>query len=421
LSAQSFRSLQQARQNSLKLATQSAQAPSSADCLAALGFPCYSPQDIRKAYGVDQLLQDGFTGVGQTIVIIVSFGSPTVEEDLKTFDAAFGLPDPPSFRVIAPLGTVPFDPDDPAQLGWAGETSLDVQWAHALAPDANIVVLTSPVDETQGVQGLPEFLKLEKYALDNHLGNIVTQSWGTAEDTLFNAAGFAVLRDFEQFYERAARQKVTILAASGDSGTQNVDVNGNPFSFQTVYFPASSPFVTAVGGTSLFLDADGNYASETVWNNGGASGGGASHYFTEPLYQYALPFSTQRKLRNRRGIPDLALNADPNTPVLFYKGFFTDPANNGFYFGGGTSAAAPQWAGIVADANQLAGRPLGFLNPKLYTIGALLREPKFFHDIEIGNNAFNGLPGFNATDGWDLTTGWGTPNLSELLWKLCDR
>jgi subtilase family serine protease len=412
--------LRQARLKALKFAADGkSQLPSSQHCLATYGVPCYSPQDIRKAYGIAPLIEDGFRGAGQTIVVIVSYGSPTIEADLQAFDSAFGLPPPPSLRVIAPLGTVPFDPNDTDQLGWAGETSLDVEWAHALAPEANIVVLTSPIDETQGVQGLPEFLQLEQYAVEHHLGNIITQSWGTAENTLFTTAGYQVLNDFEKFYQSAANERITILAAAGDTGTANIDLNGNPYPFPTVDFPASSPYVTAVGGTTLLLDNNGNYASETVWDGAtGASGGGVSQYFTEPLFQLALPKGIQKTIARRRGIPDVTLVADPNTPLWVYFGFFPDPSDNGFYFSGGTSDSAPQWAGIIADANQLAREPLGFLNPALYALGAVHEQNVFFHDITVGNNAFGGLAGYSAAPGWDPASGWGTPNFGELIWHL---
>ena len=393
---------------------------SSAACLAAFGTLCYSPQDIRQAYGIAPLIDAGYSGHGQTIVIVVSFGSPTIEQDLKQFDAAFGLPDPPSLSVLSPLGTVPFDRNNPDHLGWAAETSIDVEWAHALAPDAGIVILTSPVSETQGIQGLPEFLKLEKYALDHHLGQIISQSWGTAENTLFDAEGQKLMKEFERVYERAAADHVTILAGAGDSGTENVDVNNNPYPFPTVVFPASAPFATAVGGTSLQVDDNGEYKSETVWNSIGASGGGVSQYFAEPAYQRSLKLTLQGKLWGHRGLPDVALNADPNTPVWVYFGFYADPSFAGFYpVGSGTSAATPQWAGIIADANQMAGRPLGFLNPLLYAIGAQKEQTEFLHDITVGNNAYNGLPGYSAARGWDLTSGWGTPKLDKLLWELC--
>ena len=226
------------------------QAPMDADCRTFINIPCYSPQEIQNACGLASILNAGYTGVGETIIIIVSFGSPTIAQDLQIFDADYGLPDPPSFTVLAPLGTVPFDPTNSDQVGWAFETTLDVEWAHAIAPGANIVLLTSPVSETEGMQGMPEFLLLEQYALDHHLGKIISQSWGATENTLFTPAGQQVFEDFERFYQDAAQQNVTVLASAGDVGSDNPDINGTIYPFPTVIFPASSPLVTAVGGTS---------------------------------------------------------------------------------------------------------------------------------------------------------------------------
>ena len=407
----------------VKLASGSAlQAPADVACRATFGIPCYSPQQIQNAYGLAPILQAGYDGKGQTIVIIDSFGSPTIAADLSAFDAAYGLPDPPSFTVLSPLGTVPFDPTNSVMTNWAAEVTLDVEWSHAMAPGASIVLLTSPVAETEGVTGMPEFLALEKYALKHRLGKIISQSWGATENTFFDPAGQAVLADFEDFYKHAAFEDVTVLASAGDGGSSNVDVNNNLYPFPTINFPASSPWVTAVGGTSLFADPAGKYQFEIVWNNtnGGGGGGGVSQQFSEPPYQYSLSASVQSELNNYRGIPDLSYNADPNTSILVYLSFL-GPANAGFYFIGGTSEGSPQWAGIVADGNQLAGHPLGFLNPKLYAIG---EESGLFHDITFGSNAaegFSGIPGYIATPGWDLATGWGTPDLGSLLWELCKR
>lgn len=231
---------------------------------------------------------------------------------------------------------------------------------------------------------------------------------------MFTPAGRDVMKDFETFYAKAAARNVTILASSGDSGSANVDVNGNFYTFPTVIFPASSPLVTAVGGTTLNVDTNGNYQSETVWNNFGAGGGGVSQVFTEPLYQYLLPSSDQQILDHHRGIPDVGYVADPTTSGLIYVGFFPNPGDNGYYSVGGTSEGSPQWAGIIADANQLAGRSLGLLNPKLYSLGAR-GEAAGFHDITVGNNGFNGVPGYSATIGWDPATGWGTPNVGKLV------
>ena len=392
------------------------QAPDPASCTPDTGVPCYSPQQLQNAYGLTPLLNAGYNGTGQTIVIIESFGSPTIEADLKAFDAAFNLPDPPSFKVLAPLGTVPFDPTNNDHIAWAFETTLDVQWAHAMAPGANIVVLTSPVSETQGIQGLPEFLELEKYALDQHLGNIISQSWGTAENTLFTPEGRRLMHDFQRFYARAAAEHVTVLAGAGDSGTANVDVDGNVYDFPTVLFPASSPWVLAVGGTTLQADATGIFESEAVWNDtNGVTGGGISQYFQEPFYQRALSDTVKKQLAGHRGLPDVASNADP---VFIYVGFNSDPANNGFYTNGGTSESTPVWAGIIAVANQYAGRPLGFIHPMLYAMGLDVfgERSETFHDVQTGNNTANGFTGYEATAGWDLANGWGSPG--KLIWGL---
>jgi subtilase family serine protease len=401
--------------------------PTDAQCRAATGFPCYSPQQMHTAYGLNGLIDGGFVGAGETIVIIDSYGSPTIAADLVTFDQGYGLPDPPSFTVLAPLGTVPWDPTlYPDQPGWAGETTLDVEWAHAMAPGASIVLMTSPVDETEGVQGLPEFLELEKYALDHHLGKIISQSWGATENTLFREVagrrGPQVIKDFEAFYRRAAGERVTVLAAAGDSGSSNVETDGvTYYPFPTAGYPASSPHVTAVGGTTLYADTSGNYQSETVWNNPGccAGGGGISQLFKVPDYERKwLPGSVRTQLGGMRGLPDVSYNADCNNVILVYLSYFgADSA--GFYGICGTSEGSPQWAGIVADLNQYAGRPLGFLNPALYALGGLGDFSSFGRDITVGNNALLDVPGavapgYSAKRGWDPASGWGTPNLVKL-------
>ena len=384
--------------------------------------PCYSPQEIRHAYGVDSLTNAGDTGVGQTIVIIDSFGSPTLASDLASFDAGYGLPAPPSLTVLSPLGTVPYDPTNGDMVNWAFETTLDVEWSHAMAPGASIVVLTSPVSETEGVQGMPEFASLVKYALDHHLGQIISQSWGATENTLFSPEGRQVIDSFEALYTRAVQQHVTVLASSGDTGSTNYDLNMNLYPMPVVGFPASSPLVTSVGGTSLYADDQGNYQSETVWGSPvgpfgycGAGGGGVSQVFGEPLYQRLVSRSQQALLGNHRGIPDVSWLADPCQGILTYNSFI--PGGEGWYFIGGTSEGSPQWAGLVADLNQLAHRPLGFLNPYLYELGVLHAG---FHDVTVGNNADldTTVPGYDAVPGWDLATGWGSPNIGQMLRRI---
>lgn len=403
-------------------------APTDAYCRANYGAACYSPQEMRTAYGLNGLIDAGMVGAGQTIVIIDSYGSPTLAADLAAFDAAYGLPNPPSLQVLAPLGSVPWNPTlYPDQPSWAGETTLDVEWSHAMAPGASIVVLTSPVDETEGVQGMPEFLALEKYALDRHLGQIISQSWGATENTLFldpaGPKGPQVIADFSALYARAALEQVTVFASAGDSGSSNVETDGVTFyPFPTVGFPASSPLVTAIGGTDLYADTSGNYQYETVWNDYGyaAGGGGISQIFQEPLYQqFSLPQSVQAQLGGKRGLPDLSYSAACFTEFIWIYASFPGSGGANFYGVCGTSEGAPQWAGIIADLNQYAGRALGFLNPALYALGGSGHFSSFGRDITVGNNALLGVPGatppgYNATPGWDLASGWGTPNLVEL-------
>ena len=398
--------------------------PSYAYCTKNFGEPCYSPQEIRTAYGLDGLINAGMVGTGQTIVVIESYGSPTIAADLHAFDQGYGLPDPPSITVLAPIGSVPWDPATyPDQPGWGFETTLDVEWSHAMAPGAAIIVLTSPVDETEGVQGLPQFLALEKYALDQHLGKIISQSWGATENTLFGTGGSVVLADYSAFYARAAADGVTVLASAGDDGTSNVETNGVTFyTFPTVNFPASSPLVTAVGGTALNLAPSGKYLYETVWSDAGccAGGGGISQVFQEPQYQqFSLPAAVQTELGGMRGMPDVSYNASVDNDFIWVYLSFPGSGGPGWYGIGGTSEGAPQWAGIVADLNQYAGRSLGFLNPALYALAGDGLFGSFGRDITAGDNQLRFVPGavapgYAATKGWDPASGWGTPNLVEL-------
>jgi subtilase family serine protease len=406
-------------------------APTDAYCRKKIGSPCYSPQEIRTAYGMNGLIDSGMVGAGETIVIIDSYGSPSIEEDLKAFDRGFGLPDPPSFKVLAPLGTVPWNPTlYPDQPGWAGEVTLDVEWAHAMAPGASIVLLTSPVDETEGVQGMPEFLALEQYALDHHLGKIISQSWSATENTLFRdtagPGGPKVINDFLALEQRAASEHVTVIAAAGDDGSSNNETNGVTFyPFPTVGFPASSPWVTSVGGTSLYIDTSGHYQREVVWSDPGccAGGGGISELFKAPDYQqFWLPEHVQNELKGMRGVPDVSYNADCTNAILVYISAGGTP---GWYTICGTSEGSPQWAGIIADLNQYAGRPLGFLNEGLYATGGLGQFYNFGRDITVGNNALIGVPGavapgYSATRGWDPASGWGTPNFYRLPFESCE-
>ena len=150
-------------------------------------------------------------------MIVDSFGSPTIQADLATFDAEFDLPAPPSLKVIQPAGKVPaYDPTDAnGDVGWAEETTLDVEWSHAMAPGANILLVETPVAETEGTAGFPQIVKAENYVINHHLGQVITQSFGATEPTFPSAASIGALRSA---YFNAFRNHVTVLAATGDAG-----------------------------------------------------------------------------------------------------------------------------------------------------------------------------------------------------------
>ena len=383
------------------------------------GYPasltyCYTPHQFRVAYGVESLVERGFTGKGQTVVDIVSFGSPTLQQDMDVFDQQFGLPSI-NIQVISPIGTKRFDPTNKDMVGWAEETTLDVQIIHAIAPDAGIVVLTSPVDETEGTIGLPEFLELEQYAINNHLGNIISQSWGASEATLQDAAGRQEIQQWDAFFQKATtQQSMTFFAASGDNGaTDFIDLKATKLSpTPTIGFPGDDPWVTGVGGTKLVRH--GTTTQESAWNEDGAgSEGGFSAFFPTPSYQQTLPAAIQSQLKNRRGVPDVAGDADPLTGLVFYE------TGAGWNLAGGTSASTPLWAGLMAIANQMAGHALGFINPALYKLSMSSHYAQDFHDITEGNNSVHkdgiSITGYSAVPGWDPVTGWGSPDAERLL------
>ena len=370
---------------------------------------CRTPSDLRVAYGLQSLIKQGSTGKGQTVVDIVSYGSPTLQHDMDVFDKQFGLP-PITIKVISPLGPVHFYPPNKDMSGWAAETELDVQIIHAMAPGANIVVLTSPVDETEGTIGLPEFRQLEQYAVSHHLGNIITQSWGVSELTLKDAAGQQEIQKWDAFFKQATTQQgITFLGASGDNGvTDYADIKMTKLSTTpTTSFPADDPWITAVGGTSLMRN--GKVFQEVAWN---MSGGGFSSFFAVPSYQQALPSQEQSQFKNRRGVPDVAGDADPTTGLAFYF-------DGGWGAAGGTSASAPLWAALIAIADQMAGHPLGFIDPALYKLAKSNSYVQDFHDITVGSNTANvngvTVPGYSAAPGWDAVTGLGSPDAEKLL------
>ena len=379
---------------------------------------CYAPSMIQGAYNYTPLYQRGITGAGQTIVIVDAYGSPAIASDLKTFDRAFGLPDP-DFQVICPLGCPSFNPENRPQkeTGWSQEATLDVEWAHAVAPGAKIVLAVSPTSHGDTINNVL------KYVIGAYPGSIISLSFGTPEAAI--QGNNSHLKQAHALYAAAAGQGITVLAGSGDLGATNGD-----FSTANASYPASDPFVTGVGGTQGL--PEGNlvnppscktspcYGAEAVWNeawNGAAGGGAVSTVFAAPSYQSSLGLPN-------RSVPDVAYNAAVDGGVLVYYSA-EGPSTAGFYNFGGASAGTPQWAGIFALANQWRSQtgktPLGFANPALYSIAQLGAYSADFHDITVGSNTLAGATfGFSAQPGYDLTTGWGTPNVANLVEDLAN-
>lgn len=394
------------------------------------GIVCYTPSFLRAAYNYPSDLN----GAGQTILIVDAFGSPTIQNDLATFDAQFGIPAPPSFTILCGNGGCPaFAPlnllHDPS--GWAIETSLDVEYAHAMAPGANIVLVVASTSSGNALNDA------EAMAIPMYPGSIMSQSFGIPEILIH--ANNAQTRQAEANYAAAKAEDITVFASAGDAGATNGYATANAL------FPASDPLVTAVGGTqgdpyyaynTTLTCASGDtcssglatftgpcstggtfstaactplgYGGEEVWNEpafGAATGGSPSLLFGVPSYQMGLGLSA-------RTTPDVSYNAAISGGVLVYTSF----AGSAWYFVGGTSAGSPQWAAIAALANQAAGHPLGFINPALYAIGEGSHYGSDFHDITTGDNTLTGTPvGFSAGTGYDTASGWGTPNVANLV------
>ena len=381
--------------------------PTPSQCVAAFGLACYTPQLMRAAYNVPAR----WTGVGQTIIIVDAYGSPTVREDLETFSQIFGLP-APNLEIVYPGGAPSFNPrQHHDEAGWAFETSLDVQWAHAIAPDAKIVLVVAANNAGNVLNNA------QKYAVDHQLGQVMSLSFGSDEAAIKGqgAANNVQISQAHDVYMAAKAANITVFASSGDGGASD------GFPVTNASFPASDPLVTSVGGTNLFITDTGAYVGETVWNdadpslcpfgctNGvfGATGGAQSTQFPTPAFQQ--PIGAPVRLTS-----DVAYNGSVYTSVLVYIGFL-DSSQNGLYFVGGTSAGAPQWAAITAIVNQANGASQGYLNPALYAIaGNPAKYAQAFHDVTIGNNAFFG-PGFAARPGYDLPTGLGSPNVAGLI------
>jgi subtilase family serine protease len=397
-----------------------------ADCEKYYNIACYGPAQVRRAYGLPALYAKGVTGRGATIVIVDSYGSPTIRNDLTAFDRAYRLPAPPKFQIIRPAGPIPaYDPASSDMVGWAGETTLDVEWAHAVAPGANLLLVETPVSETEGVHGFPQIVAAEKYVLNHHLGDVISQSFSATEETFPAKSALQALRGA---YQLAQKDHVTVLTASGDAGAADVGLDQTTyFAFRVTSWPDSDPLVTGVGGTQLHFTAQGAPAAPTVWNdtynpkaneftnnnkgpNPLASGGGTSIFFTRPGYQN----SVRDVVGGSRGVPDISMSAACDGAVDTYSSY--QGAASGWSPECGTSEATPLFAGIVALADQVAGHSLGLINPALYQLAA--EHMPGLVDVTNGNNTVSftqggreqTVTGFAARPGYDLATGLGTVN-----------
>ena len=408
--------------------------PTKAFCEREYGIACYRPKQIQRAYRLPALLRRGVDGSGQTIVIVDSFGSPTVRRDLRVFDRAAGLPAPPSLRVIHPAGKVPRYRPTASRVGWAGETDLDVEYAHTMAPGARILVVVTPTSENEGTTGFPQIAAAEKYVIRHRLGDVISQSFSATEQTFPSRKSLAALRGA---YIAAARGGVTVLAAAGDSGAADVRLNGASYYLHRVTsWPDSDPLVTGVGGTRLRLTARGRHvAPDTVWNdtfnvaankfivgdkgpNPLAGAGGTSVVFGRPGYQRGVAAI----VGSHRGVPDISMSGACSGAADMYQSFRGQPA--GWYPICGTSEATPEFAGIVALAGQLAGRPLGAINPLLYRMAA--RHLPGIVDVVSGGNTvrfrqrgkLRTVHGFPAGPGYDLASGVGTVDAPRFVAEL---
>ncbi|HEV2217283.1 MAG TPA: S53 family peptidase [Candidatus Dormibacteraeota bacterium] len=444
--------------------------PKESDCFS-VGRRCFTPQAIQSAYDVAPLYAAGLDGRGETIAIVDSYGSDTIAHDLHVFDQAFGIAPMcgeegvtcttgmPTFSQLHLQGSPatsapPSSSNGPGlenKAGWALEVSLDVETAHAMAPGANILLVTTPTAETLGLQGFPDMMNAEQFVVDHHLANVISQSFASAEEAFGSVQSLLNLR---HAFISAAANGVTVLGSSGDGGTANGTLqsllgpgaNGvgpnQLIPFPSVEWPASDPLVTGVGGTYLCTNPTAASTdprtvdsadpptpcsahpgvSERGWID---AGGGFSHVFARPSYQDALPAGST-PIGSMRGVPDIGLQASSRTGALIYVSLPPDgsgglscgsvPCSSGWYDIGGTSLSCPQWAALVAIADQKAGHGLGLINPTLYKIANGPNYANDFFDVTTGNNqTVSTIPGYPATTGWDPVTGLGTPNAANLI------
>ncbi len=342
---------------------------------ATSNYGPYSPVQVRHAYGLDLLLAAGATGRGQKIGIVDSYGDPSIQTDLNNFCSYYGIPS----TTVQILGQ-----PTSGSSGWALETALDVEWAHAIATNATIILSVAKSASTSDLLAAVD-AAVAKGA------TVISMSWGAQESSGVNA--------YDTHFQAPG---VTFVASSGDSAELTGD---------QVEWPASSPFVVGVGGTTLYLDANGNRtvptgtaSSETAWSD---SGGGISAVYSAPSFQSGwVPSSFG--IGNWRAVPDVSYLADPNTGVGVAYGRY-------LYEVGGTSVGAPQWAALIALANSVRTSGAVQGDTSIYSVAgtAPTINPANFFDITSGSNGSE--PDDLAGPGYDLVTGLGSPVAAGLV------
>jgi uncharacterized repeat protein (TIGR01451 family) len=363
----------------------------------------YTPDQVRTAYGINNLSLDG---AGQTIAIVDAYDDPAVYQSLDTFDSQFGAaatgpslygqygPASSFLTVVGqqgdPTALPPADPSGPGVANWETETALDVEWAHAMAPGAKIVLVEA------NSASLPDLMSAVQTAARQPGVSVVSMSWGFQE-------GLAVLGADEAAYDSSLTAPgVTFVASTGDYGTADPE------------YPAFSPNVLAVGGTSLTVNADSSYKSETGWgyysDGVGAfigSGGGISQFESQPAYQQGIQSTGYRTT------PDVSFLADPATGAWIADPYNL-PADSPWEIVGGTSLSAPSWAGLLALVNQgraAAGHATLNSGSPTEAQQTLYNLPQSdFNVIASGTNQ-----GYNAAPGYNLVTGLGTPIANRLV------
>jgi subtilase family serine protease len=334
----------------------------------------YTPAQILSAYGISGVTFSGGIkgdGTGQTIAIVDAYNDPNLVSDLKAFDAKFGISDlntgGGTLKIVNQTGgsTLPA-----ANRGWASEIALDVEWAHAIAPGANILLVEAKSASISDLDAA------EDYARNAAGVVVVSNSWGSSEFSTESSQD-------THFTTPSGHAGVTFVVAAGDDGA-------------IPEYPSNSPDVLSVGGTSVTINSSGAITSETAWSGGG---GGVSLYEGKPSYQSSLTTST-----TRRSSPDVSYDANPNTGYAVYDTY----GGSGWYEVGGTSAGAPQWSAIIAIADQgraLAGKAsLANAQAALYSLSS-----SDFRDITAGSN------GKSAGTGYDLATGLGSPIANRVI------